>query len=414
MELVAQVDPGTVVDELTAYATQNPTVVLGAVVAVIALLVGVGLYRYLTRSAVGQLMGILAAQDRVTVLMHPNPDPDAMSSALAVSQLAGEVGTATRLCYHGEIRRPENRAFETVLGVEFDAIESVADIDTDAVVLVDHNEARGFPGAGDVDPIAVVDHHPGDGTGRQFTDVRPDTGACASIFAEYFESLDWEFYEVDIDDYDDDEVWGTYEEATAETDGGVDTSDVPADSVPSHVATGLLYGIQSDTRSLTNGCSAADFEAAAYLYDGVDTDLLKRIANPQLDAEVLDVKARAITRREVNPPFAYSDVGEVSNTDAVPQAADELERLEGVSAVVVSGEKEGTIRLAGRSRDDRVHIGHAIESAIEDIPMAEGGGHARMGGGRIPMEYMDGLGPSDGVDRDQLKERLFAAMAGER
>ena len=399
MQLVAAVDPAALVGDLIDYSSQNPTVVIGVVIGLLVAVGGVaGLYRYLTRSPVGQLKGTLAAYDAVTVLMHPDPDPDAMSSALAVDQLAAEAGTAARLCYSGEIRRPENRAFETVLDLDFDRIETVEDIDTDAVVLVDHNEARGFSGAENVDPIAVVDHHPGDGQGRKFTDVRPDTGACATIFAEYFESLDWDFFEVD----------------TALTDGGVDTSDVPPDSIPSHVATGMIYGIQSDTRSLTNGCSPSDFAAAAYLYEGVDTDLLNRIANPQIDAEVLDVKARAITGRKVNAPYAYSDVGEVSNTDAIPQAADELETLEGVSAVIVIGEKDGTIRLAGRSRDDRVHIGRAIEAVVEDIPMAEGGGHARMGGGKIAVEYMDGLGPSEGVDREQLRERFFEAMAGER
>jgi nanoRNase/pAp phosphatase (c-di-AMP/oligoRNAs hydrolase) len=107
-------------------------------------------------------------------------------------------------------------------------------------------------------------------------------------------------------------------------------------------------------------------------------------------------------------------VGEVSNTDSIPQAADELETLEGVSAVIVIGEKEGTIRIAGRSRDDRVHIGRAIEAVVDDIPMAEGGGHARMGGGKIPVEYMDGIGPGDGVTRPELKDRMFKAMAGER
>jgi nanoRNase/pAp phosphatase (c-di-AMP/oligoRNAs hydrolase) len=399
MQLLVAGDLTTMAGDLTAYAGQHP-VVVGGVVAALLVSVGggVALYQYLTRSPVSQLRRTLGEYDAVTVLMHPDPDPDAMASALAVDQFAADAGTAATLCYSGEIRRPENRAFETVLDLDFDHVENPAELDTDAVVLVDHNEPRGFAGANDIDPIAVVDHHPGSGTGSRFTDVRPDIGACASIFAGYFESLEWEFHEVD----------------TALTDGGVDTSDVPPEAIPSHVATGLIYGIQSDTRSLTNGCSPADFEAAAYLYEGVDTDLLNRIANPQIDAEVLDVKSRAISAREVTAPYAFSDVGEVSNTDAIPQAADELERLEGVSAVVVIGEKDGTIRLAGRSRDDRVHIGRAIDAVVDDIPMAEGGGHARMGGGKISVEHMDGLGPSEGVNRADLKDRLFEAMAGER
>jgi len=399
MYLVAAGDLVSLAEGFPGYASENPVLVAGVVVGLVVLVGGgAALYRYLTRSPVSRLQSLLAEYDAVTVLMHPNPDPDAMSSALAVDQLAAAAGTDAKLCYSGEIRRPENRAFETVLDLDFDRVESLGQIETEAVVLVDHNEPRGFAGAEKLEPIAVIDHHPGGGAGSDFTDVRTDMGACATIFAEYFEDLEWEFFEVDI----------------ALTDGGVDTDDVPEKAMPSHVATGLIYGIQSDTRSLTNGCSAADFTAAAYLYQGVDSDLLNRIANPQVDAEVLDVKSRAISEREVRAPYGFADVGEVSNTDAIPQAADELETLEGVSAVVVIGEKEGTIRVAGRSRDDRVHIGRAIEAVVDDIPMAEGGGHARMGGGKIPIEYMDGIGPSEGVSKGELRERFFQAMGGER
>ncbi|WP_135302158.1 DHH family phosphoesterase [Haloarcula amylovorans] len=399
MLLVGAGDLAALAEGAAAYASENPLQVAGVVVALLLVFgAGAAIYRYLTRTPAERLQSVLEGYEEVAVLMHPNPDPDAMSSALAVRQLASAVDTNATLYYPGEIRRPENRAFETVLDLDFDRVETVDDVAPHNVVLVDHNEPRGFPGAGDIDPVAVVDHHPGDGTGKRFTDVRTDTGACATIFADYFESLGWKFYDVD----------------TALTDGGVDTAGVPDHAVPSHVATGMVYGIQSDTRSLTNGCSSSDFAAAAYLYEGMDGDLLNRIANPQIDAEVLDVKARAITSRVVQSPFAYSDVGEVSNTDAIPQAADELERLEGVSAVVVVGESKGTLRIAGRSRDDRVHIGRAIEAAVENIPMAEGGGHARMGGGQIPVEYLKGLGPSDGVSRNDLQKRVFDSMSGER
>ncbi|WP_276271144.1 DHH family phosphoesterase [Haloarcula litorea] len=399
MTQVSVGDPGQLVPRVVDYASENPLVVAGAVAGLfVGCLLLLGAYRYLGRGPAARFRSVLADYDEVAVLMHPNPDPDAMSAALAVGQLAGAVDTRTTLYYPGEIRRPENRAFQTVLDLDFTHVESESDVREDDVVLVDHNEPRGFPNAEAIEPVAVVDHHPGGGTGRRFTDVRTDAGACATLLAEYFDSLDWSFYEVD----------------TALSDGGVDTDDVPPDALPSHVATGLVYGIQSDTRQLTNGCSAADFDAAAYLYEGMDGDLLNRIANPQVDAEVLEVKARAINDRDVEGPFAYADVGEVSNTDAIPQAADELETLEGVSAVVVVGESDGTLRLAGRSRDDRVHIGRAIEAVVEDIPMAEGGGHARMGGGQIPVEYMAGIGPSSGTSRQELRERVFEALSGER
>jgi nanoRNase/pAp phosphatase (c-di-AMP/oligoRNAs hydrolase) len=379
-------------DGVMTYIGENPVVAGGVALAVVLVLFGLGyaVRRYLASSG-QQLARLLSRNDRVAVLMHPNPDPDAMSAALAVTSLADQAGTDASVHYPGQIRHQENRAFETVLNLDFDRIESAAELPDAPVVLVDHNEARGFSGAEGIDPVAVVDHHPGGGEGSALTDVRVEYGACASIFAEYFEEMGWE-------PVDPEEV-STLED----TDGVLDPD----------VATGLLYGIQSDTKSLTKGCSPAEFEASAYLYPGIDEDSLDRIANPEVDAEVLDIKARAIDRRTVDKAFAVSDVGTVSNVDAIPQAADELLRLEGVTAVVVFGDKDGTIHLSGRSRDDRVHMGKALRAVVDDVPMAGAGGHARMGGGQLSIEHMEGLGPSEGLSRGQFEERLFTAMAGD-
>ncbi len=375
----------------STFVNESPLLAVGVLVTVfllIALLMVV--FRRFRRSKGTRLAGLLERQENVAVLMHPNPDPDAMSAAMGVQALADSVETEVEIQYPGQIRHQENRAFETVLDLDFDQIESDADLAEGPIILVDHNEARGFSGSENVDPIAVVDHHPGGGEGREFTDVRTDNGACASIFAEYFDKMGWE-------PIDPDEVETTDEE----------------NAVPPRVSTGLVYGIQSDTKSLTKGCSTAEFEAAAYLYPGVDEDSLDRIANPEVDAEVLDVKATAIRNREVRNAFAISDVGTVSNIDAIPQAADELLRLEGVTAVVVLGDKEDQIHLSGRSRDDRVHMGKSLRTVVEDVPMAGAGGHARMGGGQLSLEHMEGLGPSNGMNREQLKDRLFTALNGD-
>lgn len=358
------------------------------------LLVAALVFVYRWRKPAGkQFLDVLDDCEEITILTHPNPDPDAMASAMGVALLADQVGTDATIQYTGQIRHQENRAFQTVLDVSLDRVEHVTDLATEDVVLVDHNEPRGFQGADGVLPVAVVDHHPGDGVGSDFTDVRTDYGACASIVVEYFRD--------------------------------VDATPVPPDqhaseagarrTVSTETSTGLLYGILADTSHLTVGASTADFEAAGYLRPGVDEDLLDRIANPAVDAEVLDVKARAIAGRQVNGSFAVADVGAITNADAIPQAADELILLEGITAVVVWGEREGTLHLSGRSRDDRVHMGKTLEMALEEIPNASGGGHARMGGGQIPPEPVaDGdADTTSGQYRDGLVDRMFSAMAGD-
>lgn len=383
------VDVAEAVDGFVGFVLSNPWIAAAVGGGILILLVvGWSLLRWYRRPEAAKLGRIFGSADRVSVLMHPNPDPDAMGAAQGIAHLAERADADVTIQYPGEIRHHENRSFRTVLDLELEQIESAEDVTADTVVLVDHNEPRGFSRAGRISPAVVIDHHPGTGEGRSFTDVRSDYGAASTIVAEYLESLGLELADPD--------------------DGEVD------DPVPTEVASGLMYGILADTDHLTNGATPAEFAASAYLAPGIDADLLDRIANPQIDAETLDVKARAIRDRVVESPFAVSYVGEISNADAIPQAADDLLQLEGVTAVVVSGEKDGTLHLSGRSRDDRVHMGRILEEVLDDIPMSSGGGHARMGGGQISLDHMEGLGPSDGLSIDDLHDQLFAAMAGER
>jgi nanoRNase/pAp phosphatase (c-di-AMP/oligoRNAs hydrolase) len=374
----------------------------GVVALVVAVVVGYRLYRYLRVTPGEKFASVLGSLDSVAVLMHSDPDPDAMASAVAAAEIAGQRDTDVTIYYPGQIQRDENRAFEAVLNLAFERIERADEIQEEQVVLVDHNTTREMKNAGTLDIVAVVDHHPGDGTEAQFTDVRPDLGACASIFSEYFDTLGYTPDETWIDPHPEDNQADTELEQAREED-----------RLPASIATGLVYGIQTDTKNLTSGCTAADFEAVRYLYDGIDSDRLDRMANPDVDAEMLEVKARAITDRDVRPPFAISDVGTVSNSESIPQAANELERLDSVTAVVVLGDKDGVIRLSGRSGDDRVHMGKMLGTLTDGIPLAGGGGHARMGGGRIPIDHMEGLGPGEGLTREEFKEQLFEAMNGE-
>ncbi|WP_224269896.1 DHH family phosphoesterase [Haloprofundus salinisoli] len=373
------------------FVRDNPEIATVLAVGLVALFGVSYALRWFRRPMGVQFKRALSDLDEIAVLMHPNPDPDAMAAAIGVACLADQVDTQARIQFTGQIRHQENRAFRTVLDLDLEQIDHVSEIAAENVVLVDHNTPRGFAGAESVLPFAVVDHHPGDGAGEEFTDVRTNYGACASIVAEYFRDIGAK--PVPPDQHAS-EINARY-------------------TMPSTVATGLLYGILADTKRLTSGCVAADFTASGYLYPGVDEDLLDRIANPQVGAEVLEVKARAIAGRKVQGSFAVSDVGPVSNVDSIPQAADELMHLEGVTAVVVCGERDGTVYLSGRSRDDRVHMGRALEAAVADIPSASAGGHARMGGGQIPQVDPTGGDVPTPVPRNGLVDRLFQTLTGD-
>lgn len=352
---------------------------LVAALILLALVAGGSFWWYRTRTPADRLARLLSRRDQVVVLLHPNPDPDAMASGMAVAALAEKTGARPIIQHAGEVRHRENRAFVETLDVQLEQIDEVRGLACREVICVDHNEPRGFAGAGGLSPFAVVDHHPGDGSGTEFTDVRPEYGACATILTEYLRDRGWSRMDL-----------------------------------PSALATGLLYGIQQDTNNLTRGCSDSEFEAASFLRARATPEMLDRIANPEMDAETFDVRARAITNRRVEGSFLVSDAGVVSNVDAIAGAADELLRLEGVEVAVVYGEHEGTIHVSARSTNDDVHVGDALRHAVTDIPMADAGGHARMGGGQLSVDHMQGLGPGDGVSLEEFEGLVLTALAGER
>jgi nanoRNase/pAp phosphatase (c-di-AMP/oligoRNAs hydrolase) len=300
---------------------------------------------------------------------------------MALVLVAEWAGVDATLQYPGEIRHQENRALRRVLGVDCERIDHVSDLAAEAVVLVDHAEPRGFAGAEGVLPRAVVDHHPDDGEGRSFTDVRPNYGATASVVAGYCREL-----------------------GARPVPPNRRASAVDADrTVPTRVATALLFAILADTDRFTAGACAADFDAAGYLHPGVDETRLERVADPQVSAAVLETRARAVVDREVRGPFAVSHVADAANADAIPQAADELVRIEGLTAAVVCGRVDDRVYLSGRSRDERVHMGRVLEAAVDGYGDGGAGGHARMGGGQLAAAA---------VDRRVLAERLFEALEG--
>lgn len=323
----------------------------------------------------------LSERDTVSVLMHSNPDPDAMASALAVERLAKEVGTDVTIEYPGWIRHHENRAFRAVLDISFDRIESYEDIQhPENVILVDHQEARGFIDDDKVEPFAVIDHHDSSYTGQaEFVHIEPMIGSCSTLLTEYLSEQGISF-----------------------------KNDENNPDLSEHLATGLYYGIKTDTSDFSRGVNPRDYAAAQKLYNRVDTDELFKIANPKIDAETFEIKSAAFHAREVEGSFAISHVGDVSNSDTIPLAAEELSRLEGISAVVVMGFDDDLLRLSGRTYDSRVHMGSVLEKAFSEMGDASAGGHSRMGGGQIPKEKMS----DEGFTIDKIKSNIFDALQG--
>jgi nanoRNase/pAp phosphatase (c-di-AMP/oligoRNAs hydrolase) len=373
----------TYLEEAYNLAISNPIVTLIVIIAV----TGVGLVTVhyaiqWLKSDSDRLLEMMEGCETVTVLMHNNPDPDAMACAMAIKRLAHEKDVETEIAYPGRISHDENRAFRAVLNVDFNNIKHAGEISGEKIILVDQYEPRGVENGDSLIPNAVIDHHSVNGEKSEqveFWHVEESVGACSSILTGFLD-----------------------EQGLVDPEG--ENTEISED-----LATALYHGIKSDTDDISKGVSNKDFKSINLLYKNIGEEKLYRISNPKVDGSSLETKARAIMGREVRGPFAVSDVGEVTNTDSIPQAADEIIRLEGISAAVVIGTSDDSIRISGRAYDDRIHLGNALRRAVQEVTKeGTAGGHAQIAGGSIPKKSFDSCKSS----RSDLIEKMFDVMNG--
>ncbi len=319
---------------------------------------------------------------KLGIVVHDSPDSDAIASALALKQIAKNVDVSADILYRGEIGHHINRAFVNILGIEMRRIEREDELkEYDKLALIDATVPGAnnlLPPEGNVD--IIIDHHVANNKEKvyaDFFDVRTDNGATSTIMTRYLQELD-----------------------------------IPVDKV---LATALLQGIRTDTSSFKRETHPSDFSAAAFLHVKADKDLLEQIETPPMSTEMLNVIGDAIVHKKIKGSYLITNVGAVANRDAIPQAADYLLNLEGITTAIVIGLCEDVICVSGRSKDIRVNIGDAFVSAFGEIGSA--GGHATMAAAQLSLGIFSGIKDKDTLMQlaeDAVTKRFLSVMKEEK
>jgi len=289
---------------------------------------------------------------KLAIIVHDNPDPDAISSAMGLKEIAIGVGVKAEILYKGKIGHHENKAFVNLLDVELDQSKDFKASDYKKIAMIECS----VPGVNNLLPPGtevsiVIDHHQAniEEVKAEYVDIRPNIGATATIMAKYLQELE-----------------------------------IPAKT---ELATALLYGIKVDTNDFRRNTDPADLTAAAYLYPLANHDILSRIETPSRSTESIDILGEAIKNRQIKGSYLISNVGTIRDRDALAQAADYLLTLEGITTTLIFGLGEDRIYISGRSRDDRVNIGKVLQDAFGED---KAGGHATLAGAQIPLGVFSG------------------------
>src|SRR5438445_3454348 len=91
----------------------------------------------LTRQKLEKLRTIVSEGDRVAILLQDDPDPDAMSSAIALRTLLGRNKLTTPIFSFTPVTRPENKTMMHLLEIEIAPADTEELAAFDRVAMVD-------------------------------------------------------------------------------------------------------------------------------------------------------------------------------------------------------------------------------------------------------------------------------------
>lgn len=301
------------------------------------------------------LQECLEGCNEILILLHDDPDPDAVASGVALQFLLEEsLGIQGHIAHRGVIGRAENRALVTFLEPTLDELPEDATPERregQAMAILDTQPGNGnSPLPAGYDAEIVIDHHSDreDETGC-LRDVRPWIGACSTMLTQYLQA---------------------------------------AEIRPStRIATALFYGIKTDTKALSRDTSAADVSAYFYLLECLDVEALVEIENAQVPADYFKSLNRAMQNARLYDGVVLSFLGRSDYPDLTAEVADMLLRLEDVRWVVCMGAYEDDLYVSVRARSEDADAEGLARHIIGDRGSA--GGRNTLAGGQVPLNGQD-------------------------
>jgi nanoRNase/pAp phosphatase (c-di-AMP/oligoRNAs hydrolase) len=297
----------------------------------------------------------LTGLDRILILPHNDPDPDAVAGAVALRYLLRETRQIDcRIAYDGIIGRAENKALVSYLGDPLEPLAALTALDDWPLALVDAQPGSGNnPIPAGVRVVVVIDHHPRrETTAAAFADIRPEVGAASVMLTEYLQAAGLE--------------------------------------PPPPLATALFYGIKTDTMGLSRSTNPADAAAYFYLQPRIDARALIEIEYAQVPLSYFKNFAAALQAARIYDQVVVSYVGAMAYPDMAAEIADLMLRLEGIEWVICLGVYQNKLVLAIRTRSPEGRAGLLARTIVGDQGSA--GGHGLMAGGQIPLAGRDPKG----------------------
>src|SRR2546427_7911377 len=324
--------------------------------------------RSLTRARVQQYQRYFSDAERVLIMLHNDPDPDALASGLALRNVLRRTKATAIIGAMQGVTRPENLRMVNLLDIHVEpvTIESLKEYDRLAMVDV---QPHYFGDA--IDRIdLVIDHHPEQpGYTAVFKDIRPDYGSTSTILTEHLRAVDV--------------------------------------NISERTATAMLYAIKSDTLFFNRSTNRVDLEAFSYLYPLADAALIRKMEGAEITLERLDYVLKAHRGGVLADQVFAAFLGSLPREDFIPYVADFFLQVEDVKWTIVAGVVGDSLVVSVRNLGYTKNAGEFVRRYFSDIGSA--GGHRAMAKAVVPMRaFREKFGDLSG---EQVSARLQELVA---
>jgi nanoRNase/pAp phosphatase (c-di-AMP/oligoRNAs hydrolase) len=315
---------------------------------------------------------ILENKKHLLVVVHNNPDPDAIASAVALGYLAEKRwNIEASIAFGGTVGRAENQEMIRKLKIQMKQINRINFDKYDCIAIVDAQPGsanNSFP-EGQRAHI-VIDHHP-----RRLhlkaviEQIEPEAGSTSTMLIEWLKA------------------------------GKVD--------IPSDLATALAYAILSETQNLSREASRRDIEAYLYVYIKSNIRKLAEITLPRLPRFYFSALSKTLASAHVYRNMIYSHIGDILSPEIVAEMADFLLRLERIGWSMCTGRFKEQLIISIRSTNPEARADELVKSIVPDPNTV--GGHEMIAGGYIALK--------DGTNQELMElqvqlSRKFARVLG--
>jgi len=320
-----------------------------------------------------KLLRALADKKNILVTTHMHPDPDALASGMAMTELLKLKLKNAKItfCVKGRIGGGINDAFTRYAKLDLLPWEDCALTGYDAIVLLDTQPLFAYsPLPAEITPIAIIDHHPLKGRSKKsaFVDVRSGVGATSTIIFSYYMELE-----------------------------------VP---IPPDLSATLLYAIESDLAGAAGMPNELDNIALSSLTLTADTRRLYQMRHVDLPQSYYNSYAAGLQNAVYLDTALTSHINEIDSLEKPAVIADFLLRFDQVSWALVSAIHQNRMILSLRTSDKERSAGDVMKRLVRGL--GEGGGHRSKAGGFLRLEN----GSETEIERHRktLRKRLFRAL----